>query len=348
MPFITNYNFSKIIKDIDIRDTVEGDVYKKPIYFLNNNEKTKLLKIRMLLQLHHQDLVKYYTKVEKKEDTQSWIFEGGTPAYHQIPDCSTLSSEYINFPIPEEIKGNNTVKDFRLWFKENMHLIADGKEDIFKLHLLTKFGVQLQSKIQIPNSGKKILDNLELTELERRIDAILSEASSFFGSASSREKDAIKKYSKRAFLHNSKYAINDNDTGLSEKELRGFLFTYDTKFKTPMKDLLQQFYMVKYNPTLEFKGSLLEQLGFKKCTKCYNQPRITKSNQVGDISIEPLSQPNSIGDSSDIWFRSVVVGDGEFGTIVGHEYWYLECLRDTTSASGKSYRKGNWFLIPKS
>lgn len=270
MPFITNYNFSKIIRDADIKDVGEGDVYKKPIYFLNKTEKGKLLKIKELLQLNDQESIKSYNKIERKEDTKSWIFEGGKPAYHQIPNCSTLNSEYINFPIPEEIRDSNRVQEFREWFKESMHFITDGKEDIFKLRLSTKFGVQLQSKIQIPNSGRKILDNLELNELENRIDGILSEAASFFGKSSYSEKNAIKKYSHRAFLYNTKYSINDNDTGLTEEELRSFLLSYDTRFKVPIKDLLQQYYMVKYNPKLEFKGSLLEQLGFKQCTKCYN------------------------------------------------------------------------------
>ncbi|UTM21852.1 hypothetical protein [Dyadobacter fanqingshengii] len=348
MPFITNYNFSQIINGVNTINIGEENVYNKPISFLNKTEIHKLLKIRKILQLFDQVTIESYIKIEKKEDTKSWIFEGGQPAYHQTPSCSTLNSEYINFPIPDKIKENNRVPEFREWFKENMHLITDGKEDIFKLHLSTKFGVQFQSKIQIPNSGRKMLDNLELSELEKRIDEILDEAASFFAKASNFEKNAIRNFSQRAFLYNTKYSINNNDTGLTEKELRSFLFSYDTRFKIPVKELLKQYYMVMYNPKLEFRGSLLEQLGFKKCSKCYlsevtneaNQDNIRKSvTGLRDESIDPVSGHH--------WFREEVVGDGNYDTVVGRKYFYLECLSDMVTTNGNSFKKGEWFIIPK-
>ena len=130
----------------------------------------------------------------------------------------------------------------------------------------------MESRIQIENSGNAIFEDLDLNTIEYKIDEILAESRKYFGKCSENERKAIRKFSSRAFLYNQKYSISDNDTGLSEYNLRAFLHKYDETFKEPVKNLLIKYYMVKYNPDLEFKGSLLEQLGFKPCSKCCNKP----------------------------------------------------------------------------
>lgn len=270
MPFITNYNLSRIAEYYKVDVTNSGELYKKPIYFFNKSEKEKLLKIKELLQLNEDKGITAFAKIERDTDTHSLVFEGGSPAYHDISTCTTLNAEYINFPIPEKVKEDNRVSEFRRWFKENMPLILSGSEMIFRKRLAEKFGVDLQGKIQIANSGPTAFEDLTLDELEARIDTILLDAAAFYRKSSAIEQKVISKYGARAFLHNRKYTINDNDTGMPLDELRAFLYSYDIKFKTSLKDLLKKYYMVKYNPKLEFKGSLLEQIGFRKCSKCFN------------------------------------------------------------------------------
>ncbi|KAB7730233.1 hypothetical protein F5984_13755 [Rudanella paleaurantiibacter] len=271
MPFITQSNFSRIVGEMPTSEEIQGELYKTPIYFFNKTERYRLLRIKQFLQLGEDKLVKVFIKVER-EDTQSWIFEGGKPAYHKSTDCSTLNGEYVNFPIPEEIKEKNQVKEFREWFKENSYLLEDSlkrNEEAFALKIKSRFGVNIEGRITRPNSGKMLFIDLDLEELEKAIDNLLEKSRRFYGSSSQSQQAAIKKYSQRAFLYLRKYEISDNDTGLSEEQLRQFLQEYDQKFKQPVKDLLTKYYMVKYNPKLEFKGSLLEQLGFKECQKCY-------------------------------------------------------------------------------
>ena len=268
MPFITNYNLARIAEGYQVDLSTAGELYKKPIYFFNKAEKEKLLKIKELLKINEDKGIRAFAKIERDTDTQSLVFEGGSPAYHDLINCPTLNAEYLNFPIPQKVKEENRIGEFRKWFKANMHFVLSGNEIIFRKRLAEEFDVELKGKIQIANSGPTNFEDLTLDELEARIDAILLDAASFYKKSSGTEQKVISKYGARAFLYNSKYEIKDNDTGMHVDELRAFLYSYDTKFKTPLKDLLKKYYMVKYNPNLEFKGSLLEQIGFKKCSKC--------------------------------------------------------------------------------
>ena len=114
-----------------------------------------------------------------------------------------------------------------------------------------------------------------MNELEQRIDAVLSAAGKFFVDNPDKQ-TIIRRFQKRTFLANSPEPLldpnkpEDKEITLTDKELRSFLNEYDTKFKKPFKDLLVQYYMVKYNPELQFEGTLLEQLGFKACATCFN------------------------------------------------------------------------------
>ena len=122
--------------------------------------------------------------------------------------------------------------------------------------------------VQHDNSGMKELDNLNLNELEVRVDVIIRAAGSFYNDNPDKQ-TIIKRFSKYTFLAYKKDPINNNDTKLSDEELKSFLFEYDHKFKKPFKELLLQYLMVKYNPDLKFDGLLLDQLGFKMCHNCY-------------------------------------------------------------------------------
>lgn len=49
------------------------------------------------------------------------------------------------------------------------------------------------------------------------------------------------------------------------------------------------------------------------------------------------------------WFvQPGIIGDGTHNTVAGKTYQYMEVLKDTTTNSGKSYTKGQWFLIDES
>jgi len=271
--FITNANSKGIIelkqsKEFIEKYEIKGIVYKKPIYFLSDFEKKRLLLYKDLLE-NTEAFIRFYKKVQAS--TSQYLIPVKNPRYHQYRDCEALNSDFRNYKVPQQIrvKGKSKEEEFRLWFQANQHLLNDKKE-IFELRLKSKFNLFLSDLPHVleRNSGITIFRDISLLDLEAEIDDILRETGRFFRESSEPKKTAIRRFQKYTYLSNSKYKIYNNDTGLEEKELREFLHSYNVKFKQPIIDLLHKYYRVLYNPELKFESTLLEELGFSQCFSC--------------------------------------------------------------------------------
>ena len=62
--------------------------------------------------------------------------------------------------------------------------------------------------------------------------------------------------------------LSDNDTGLSDDEVRKFLLDYEERFKLPIMHYLKEYYRMKYNPDLSIDEKLLKFLNFRPCGAC--------------------------------------------------------------------------------
>lgn len=273
MAYLTKSNSLKIIARIDFKQigNLQGEVYKKPIYFFSDYEKNNLLGLKELLKDPETFIQEFYVPIENTDNLR-YVYEGGKPAYHAKPDCDRLNSNYRNFEIPEEIreKGKDEVLKFRSWFKENQYLLE--KPDVFVARLQMAFGVTMNPKaIDYENSGVEVKENLNLEELEKRINKYISDAGQYFNNADQEKKDIIRRFQKYTFLAYSNKDIQNNNTRFSDEALKKFLKQYDVHFKRPIKDLLIEYYRVLHNPDLKFEGNLLEQLGFRPCGSCHNE-----------------------------------------------------------------------------
>jgi hypothetical protein len=283
MAFITKYNSIGILRQIDFSRVkgLKGVVYKKPIYFFGSYEQNILLGVQELFKNPKKFIAEYYIPI-KREDKLRFVFEGGKPAFHLISNCDRLNSKYVNFEIPFEIKDRaeksggeeavlKVVEEFRDWFKQNLYLIEKNEIDEFVKKLDIRWNVQVKPQvIEKKNSGIEVKDNLNLNDLEIRIDDIIKEAGSYFRNNPDKQ-ELIKRFAKYSFLAYSNKYIYKNNTDYSDSEIKEFLKKYDQQFKVPAKDLLIEYYRVKFNPELKFEGKLLEQLGFKPCGLCYNE-----------------------------------------------------------------------------
>lgn len=290
MAYLTKSNSLKIIARIDFKQigNLEGEVYKKPIYFFSDYEKNNLLGLKELLKDPETFIQEYYVPIENTDNLR-YVYEGGKPAYHLSPDCERLNSNYRNFEIPEEIreKGKEEVLRFRSWFKENQYLL--DKPDVFVARLQMAFGVTMNPKaIDYENSGVEVKENLNLEELEKRINKYISEAGQYFNKADQEKKEIIRRFQKYTFLAYSNKDIQNNNTRFSDEAIKKFLKQYDVHFKRPIKDLLIEYYRVLHNPDLKFEGNLLEQLGFRPCGACHNdnnQSVTSENNDVDDYDL---------------------------------------------------------------
>lgn len=266
--YITSANMLRIIRQTDIVTAdIEGTVYKKPIYLFSRFEEKSLIAIQELISDTERFLSEIYNRVEVV-DRMKYVFEGKKPAYHNDLNCERLNSNFKNFEIPEEIKekGTEEIMRFRNWFKENYSLLE--RPDVFEMRLHMAFGVLINPKaINFTNSGPAELENLNLEQLEEKIDGLLKEAGRFYYK-SEMHQTIIRKFGKYTFLAYKDDEIQRNDTRYSDNEIKAFLRNYDEQFKKPLKNLLIHYYRVKLNPDLKMEGKLLEQLGFVPCGNC--------------------------------------------------------------------------------
>lgn len=276
--FITKSNLKSIISSLEeigqTNSTDQTAIYKWPIYFLHKNEINRLAKQKEFLK-DPENVVRVYKK-KSGIDNNKYIYEGKNPSYHTKTNCKNLNSKFSNYEIPEEIreKGKEEIQRFRKWFKENLGLM-NVKPDLFVAKMQIAFGLKyIPQPVNYDNTGITEFDNLNLNQLEERINLILREASVFYNDNPEKQ-TIIKRFSKLTFLADRKEKILNNDTKLSDEELKSFLKEYDQSFKKPVKELLLQYFMVKYNPELKFDGWLLDQLNFKMCNNCIELEKST-------------------------------------------------------------------------
>lgn len=282
MAYLTKSNINRIMSKADLgKMELKGGIYKRRIYFFNMQERQRLLAYYLLYK-NPEAFASIYVKIQN-EDTFSFVFEGGTPAYHFDSSCSKLVSDFINFKIPKQIKdaGSNTVLEFRSWFRETETqklLIENEERFLAALHLrFIKYIPSKPEPVRYKNTGYQAVENVNLEGLEFKINNLLDEADAFRQNSSSVIQRAIIYFEKHTYLARTGKPIpNDLPNpetmlGIKEEELRLLLIDYENKFKVPVSELLKDYYRIKFNPDLKFEGLLLDQLGLKKCATCFTE-----------------------------------------------------------------------------
>jgi len=271
MAYITVSNAKKIVETFNLTNNqFSGYLYKTRISFFNRLEQNLVLAYKSFIENPERFLESKYVKINRTADTHKWVFEGGTPAYHKESGCTKLSAEYFNLEIPKFIidRGFDAVQDFRNWVKKNSYLLEQHKLDVFFMRLRSKYGEQIGNNPRATfasNSGVENFDNINLEELEDRIDVLLTEQKAYYF----QNRDVLYKFSRRTFLAYKSEVIKDNNTDYSDSELKEFLKDYDKTYKKPLIKLLYHYHRVRLNPELKLSGNLLEQLGFKVCSCCH-------------------------------------------------------------------------------
>ena len=281
MVYLTKSNANRLVGNADLTAMgLTGVIYRRPIYFFNKLEYDKLLAYYTLYS-NPTVFVKRYVKAVN-EDSLQFIWEASTPAYHKDNTCEKLNSDFRNVKIPEQIKkaGLEAVNEFRQWFKEpDVSALFNRDPEAFVARMHLKFLKYLPSKpetVRYDNSGHEAVENLDLADLERKIDNLLDGLSQFISSSNSVTRKAIVRYDKYSYCATKESSFPEAlpspevELGISEDKLRSFLKGYEAKFKTPIANLLKHYYRVKFNPDLLFEGALLDQLKLRKCNACFS------------------------------------------------------------------------------
>jgi hypothetical protein len=294
MAYITAHNLQKIVRRNNLKDiSLSGEIYKNKIYLFSKYEEASLLAIKELMKNPEKYLKDVYNPINVV-DSKKYIYKEHQPAYHQKKECERLNSDFTNFALPIEIiqKGDIEIERFRNWFLINRNLLQT-KPDLFVAKLQLMFGIIYSPKsVRYENSGFDDFKNYTIQEIENKIDSLLKEAGRYYY-ASEKNTIILKAYQKvsgRAFIENE---YEFNITGYSSQEIRDFLKEYHNKFKHPIKSLLVEYYRIKLNPELQFTESLLDALGFRKCSNCYEHRAINDVSVNGGNWLEINSILNS-------------------------------------------------------
>lgn len=124
-----------------------------------------------------------YIKIQwTKKKNNDYVFnKTKAPSYHYSKECTALTATFENYKIPEEIKirGKQEIEEFINFFLENKIMLQE-KPDVFNIRLGSKFNLLKPIEhILFENSGIHEIENLDLTELEEKIDQLLINAEKF-------------------------------------------------------------------------------------------------------------------------------------------------------------------------
>jgi len=274
MPFVTEYNTNLVFKKLigEIPDNIrEWQPYKKSIYFLNRLDKTNLQYFKKFCENPIENIDSIYKAIEVV-DKKVFVYEGSLPSYHKYENCDRLSSNFVNYRIPTEIKkkGEEEIEKYRVWFKENESVFSE-RPDIYQMRLQTKFGIiEHLQKVDYKNSGNVYKENLTLQEIEARIDSLLHNAAEFYKRDEKRQV-VIRRFQTATFLAFKEDEIENNDTEYSDEELKSILRLYYNLFIEPTIYYLKEFFKTFFNADIEINEKIFEALNFKKCGYCYSE-----------------------------------------------------------------------------
>lgn len=258
--YITKQNFNKILplnEKLIIPDNITLDtVYKKSLRGILSTREIGLLYTLKEFYSNKEFALDRYQKI-RVEDNKKFVYVSKNPSYHYDINCKNLTSDFVNFEIPEEIKerGDHEIYLFREFYKRNSHLLKE-KNDVFLMRLKIEFKLEHPpSRIEFDNSGRQEIKNIDLKELENLIDQLMFNAEKY-RNKDEETKEIIEKYG---------YGTHQRkETQKKESPLYEWHHTY----KLGLKELLKEYFRVKFNPNLSFDGKLLDELGFKPCAHC--------------------------------------------------------------------------------
>lgn len=270
MTYISTHNFKKIISKIDLVDTpydfeyVNHEIHSTVKTLFSKKESKILFATKRLFDNPEEFIKEKFKSMTEEMDDLKFVFRGKKPAYHSICNCKALNADYWNIFMPENIKTQNKVKEFRSWCEQNKYLIEGGDFEAFKFRVKMKFRVDIKT-ISIENQGYTELLNKSLNQIEIEIlDKITALKS--FEESSDLNAVVINQYAKCHFLKSKEDDRLIN--GFENKDVIATWNVYNTTFKVPLYELIQAYYRIKLNPNLDDLVPILDELGFKPCGWC--------------------------------------------------------------------------------
>lgn len=291
--YITEANFRRVIRQIDKSEdvTFEDNVLWQSLNgtdFFQDDESCLFVKMfseyekRYLLVFKDcckkpEKLFLFYEKIEEPKDSQNYIEIEKSPSYHSTPHCTALKSNFKGFPIPNEIKEQNKVKEFREYWHENEEL-RENKPEIFIKRINEKFklkvGIKMDDVVAHKNSGvHEVVDNRSVAEINYNISKNFKELVEYIEKDKEKRLPICMKLGYLSYFVNNGEDIKNLPDDFEKEDVIEVLKKLHIYKKVIQRDL-EKLYMRIYINDLDFNESLLRSLGFKPCYSClyHEQP----------------------------------------------------------------------------
>lgn len=267
--YITQSNLKKLVYRTGVANQVVSDAYDE-IYdeidlrdFVSSKEAQQLAALAAFLKKSEQELVALAAQSKpalSNTKNNPFVFLSGSPKYHKDETCETLSKDFENFEIPEEIKmrGENEIQSFRDFAKSNRKLINDGREDVFLQRLKNQFRLRFPiDKVSFSNSGQ--------TQTPQYEGADLCQLSTSVKQAFDRLAELQESEEGAKALRSHRYAplrlLREKNLGPTERLV--------LERKRELIDFVTKYIVAKYKPTNGlFSQRMLQVYGFEPCAVC--------------------------------------------------------------------------------
>lgn len=267
MPYITKNTFYRIVSEIDLRaepSPTKARLEGKNLTILSKKELQRLALITEILGSEFIPEDRFFLKINKPNDSYSYIHPERVPSYHIDRQCTALTKEYENYEIPIEIReqGPKSVLNFRNFFFEKNNLF---KEDREKFYLLAKQEFKLKKvltdrdlvEIKAPNSGKGNIQDFNISTLEADLDKSIIDAENY------KNDNVSNRFTINKYGNLYKPVVEDSNEIII---LRNW-----SEYKKEIKRKYIIFSMLKNNPEINLDGNFLDALGLNKCSFCLKE-----------------------------------------------------------------------------
>lgn len=270
MPFITKNNARQLeyqVNNSKVERIMVDDIYKLSLWMLTKKEQQWLGAARMFYENPEFYLNHIYQKIEKKNNP-NLVYLPGRPAYHKDKDCIVLNRDYINYEIPLEVIGMGELKvqEFRDWWKSEEQLLKSDPDRFWEkmsIRWLLTNNVRGQ-EIKADNSGVEAYENYDLSGIEVKIDKLIESMKEIQKNNIS----LINEYGKKTYK-----ILVTKELEIKNQDDYTLLSDWDNK-KSLLKREMRIFFQLRFNPDIEVKESLLESIGYVKCSQCHKNKLI--------------------------------------------------------------------------
>jgi hypothetical protein len=258
--FITKGNLNKLVHSLESKTVpVEKfiDLYKNELGSILSHKEMSLLYVYKELCEDPELAFEIYKKIDPLVNPHM-VYQGRAPSYHANEECESLQSDYFNIEIPPEIeaRGSAEIERFRQFCIDHRSMI-ENKDTRVYVKLEAQFFLKNPlNTVSAGNTGVESFMDLDLDKIEGRIDNLLIDAQDF------RNQDDYTSELIKAKGYGT-HAVKE------AKDPDHPLYLWHNKYKQPLKEMLRNYFRVKFNSDLKFEGALLDQVGFKFCNQCF-------------------------------------------------------------------------------